>query len=207
MNMYSKEYFYNYLYISNKAIEEIVKETTKENLSRFVFSYGRVLITFYELDDLASAESFFEAFELWKQAACMLTYRELFTIYPINKNFDGYKYEIKDYWSTKEYIEENINDLNETVEEDVLMELIMEYHNSDLFRIAMRYVKAIDFYHECKYGFTVMDEFLDSVGAISIPRDSKGNLIGIVDGKVVKKPKEDTFIEMDKKEKSNLRII
>ena len=208
MNMYDKEYFYNYLYISNKAIEEIIKETTKENLSRFVFSYGRVLITFYELDDLASVESFFEAFELWKQAACLLTYRELFTtVYPIDKHYDGYKYEIKDYWSTKEYIEENINDLNETVEEDVLMELIMEYHNSDLFRIAMRYVKAIDFYHECKYGFTVMDEFLDSVGAISIPRDSKGNLIGIVDGKVVKKPKEDTFIEMDKKEKSNLRII
>ena len=152
-------------------------------------------------------ENLFECFETWKQAACMLTYKELFTIYPIEKDFEGYKYEMKDYWSTKEFIKENIDDLDEFVEEDVLMELIMEYDNNDLFRIAMRYVEVIEFFHKQKYGFTVLDEFLDSVGVDTIPRDSKGNLIGIVDGKVVKKPKSDTFAEMDKKEKSNLRII
>ena len=207
MNMYSKEYFYNYIYISNKAAEEIAEGITKDNLSKFVFSYGRALITICEIDDLESAKAFHESFETWKQAACMLTYRELFTIYPIEKDFDGYKYEMKDYWSTKEYIEENIKNLDDFINEDTLIELMMEYDNNDLFRIAMRYIEIVEFFHRQKYGFSVLDEFLDSVGVSEIPRDSQGNLIGIVDGKVVKKHKEDTFIEMGKKEKSKLRII
>ena len=207
MNMYSKEYFYNYIYISNKAAEEIAEGITKDNLSKFVFSYGRALITICEIDGLDSAKAFHESFETWKQAACMLTYKELFTIYPIEKDFDGYKYEMKDYWSTKEYIKENIKNLDDFIDEDTLIELMMEYDNNDLFRIAIRYIEIVEFFHRQKYGFTVMDEFLDSVGVDTIPRDSKGNLIGIVDGKVVKKPKSDTFAEMDKKEKSNLRII
>lgn len=205
MDMYNEKYFYNYLYISNKAAEEITEGRIKESLSKFIFSYGRSLITFCETNDMNSAEALFEAFETWKQAACLLTYRELFTTYPIEKDFDGYKYGMKDYWSTKEFIKENIDNLDDFVDEEVLMEIIMEYDNNDLFRIAMRYIEIIEFFHRHKWGFSVLDEFLDSVGVSEIPRDSKGNLIGIVDGKVVKKPKEDTFVELDKKEK--FRVI
>lgn len=205
MNIYSEEYFINYLMTANKALEELDKDKTKESMMKYVFNYGRAFICCYDIDRIEEMENLFECFETWKQAACMLTYRELFTIYPIEKDFDGYKYGMKDYWSSKEFIEESIDDLDEFVEEDVLMEIIMECDNNDLFRIAMRYVEIIEFFHAHKWGFTVLDEFLDSVGVEPIPRDSQGNLIGIVDGKVVKKPKEDTFVELDKKEK--FRVI
>ena len=144
MNMYDEKYFGTYLYVANKALEELDKDKTKESMMKYVFNYGRAFITFYEIDDIEVMKNLFEAFETWKAAACMLTYRELFTIYPVTKNYNCCEYDWEeDYWASKKFVEEKIKNLDDFVDEDLLIELLYSYANDDLFRIYMRYVEIV----------------------------------------------------------------
>lgn len=63
------------------------------------------------------------------------TYRELIDIFPIRKDFDGWKYEAKDYWSTKEYLKDK--DLDSVVGESI-DEFLWTYYNSDIMNFGIK---------------------------------------------------------------------
>ena len=203
MNIYGIENCKMYCRIARKTVENIYKGD-RYALRSFVLVEGRIIVMLGQLEPRPNKE-IKVAFNFWRDYAEKLTYGEFMQIYPISKEYDG-NGEWKDYFSVRKYLNENKIDPDEIIGENLLY-FMMEYCNLETDFIFVEFMEMVNHMQKEIYGFDVLDEFLDSVGADTIPRDSHGNLIGIVDGKVVKKPKEDTFAEMDKKEKTKLRII
>lgn len=205
MNIYGIENCKMYCRIATKALENIYKGD-RYALRSFVLVEGRVIVMLGQLESRPNKE-IKTAFNLWRDYAEQLTYGEFMQIYPISKEYDGHG-EWKDYFSVRKYLDDNKIDPGEIIGENLLY-FMTEYCSLETDFIFVEFMQMVDCMQRERYGFDVLDEVLDSAGVESIPKDSHGNLIGVVDGKVVKKPKDESFsgYSKTKNEKSKFKII
>lgn len=90
----------------------------------------------------------------------LITPREFLTMFPIKKEFDGQKYECKDYFYTKEYL--STIDLDEPISEP--FEFLWDYWNSDTARFLMNVMGAMSDVRKEQTGKGIMQEFLEKEG-------------------------------------------
>ena len=110
-----------------------------------------------------------------------LTPRELEQLFPITKEYDGAKYECKDYYYTKNYLKQLPQ--GKPIGDGIL-DLLWEYHNIDLRFFNIRLFSAIDDMRKFFEGKgSMMTEFLADHGVQSLilHKDSKGREF-IIDG-------------------------
>ncbi len=78
----------------------------KDTVKKIVFYGVKSIITKSKPTTYDEAMHDFQLISVVKGLVGKLTPREFMTIFPINKKFDGDKYQMKDYFSTMESIEE-----------------------------------------------------------------------------------------------------
>lgn len=66
-----------------------------------------------------------------------LTYKEFMNIFPIEKSYDGDKWECKDYFSTMDYLKDK--NLDDVIGENAF-DLIWKYHNEDVIEFGVEYM-------------------------------------------------------------------
>jgi len=91
----------------------------------------------------------------------MLTPIEVEQLFPIEKEYDGEEYGIKDYFYTREYLDgldqdKQIHDEVET--------LIMEYQNIHINVFAANWMSAISAVHRFETGMTLAEQFANETG-------------------------------------------
>ena len=101
-----------------------------------------------------------------------LTYKEFMQIFPIEKSYDGDKWECKDYFSTMDYLKDM--DLDDVIGENAF-DLIWEYHNKYVRKFGVKYMMYI----EKEYVNQGGKSFIDMLG---IPKKSQITMYDI-DGK------------------------
>lgn len=127
----------NYLYL--KAWDRTLKEYT-ENLDiankliyiqRLIFYGVRTVITnpVREHTTREQAEWDFQFITIIKSLVGLLKPSEFMLLFPIKKDYDGHKWQTKDYFYTRDYI--NTLDPDEPIGEEVLM-FLLEYTNKDI---------------------------------------------------------------------------
>ncbi len=89
-----------------------------------------------------------------------ITFNEFINMFPITKQYDGKKYECKDYFSTIQYL--NTVDLCSKIEDNV-DNLLINYYNSDIARYQISKIMLIDElrWHEGKC--SLLEEWVDTV--------------------------------------------
>ena len=96
-----------------------------------------------------------------KNIAGTLTPREFQTIFPIAKYYYGERYEMKDYFHTKKYIEEFGVD---KVIGDKITEFFWEYMNKDTRQFEVQFMSVASKVRRIEGGMGFMEEFLSEQG-------------------------------------------
>lgn len=91
-----------------------------------------------------------------------LTPKEFSQIIPIDKEFDGAKFEMRDYFTTIEFIE-NIG-WNHKIPNG--FEFLMNYWNQDVIMYAVNLMTTISDYQQRQTGKSIMQTFLEDQGVI-----------------------------------------
>ena len=147
-----------------------------ENYKKLVYWSIRHL-PYYETNN---AEEKFAYISCLKNCLKKLTYREFINLFPIAKEYDGAKWEMKDYYSTMEYLDGK--SLDDYIKEP--LDLIFEYYNWDIIIFGVEVMSATSEMNKIQTGIDITEAFMFPD---QYPTDSKGNLIGVTsDGKVHK---------------------
>lgn len=112
-----------------------------------------------------------------------LTFLDVLNIFPITKDYNGYKYSARDYWSTKEYLK--TVDLNEKIGDNI-DDFYLEYYNKDIVSFLIRRMLLAQKINP-EGQFQLMDNFLNmnNIETYKLDKD-KNILIGRTTGKVYK---------------------
>lgn len=98
-----------------------------------------------------------------------LTLRNFVTTFPIEKTYDGEKWECKDYFSTMEVL--SSMDWNKPIGRDELLELLWDYDNADLRHAYMEYTSAMSAMYKAQTGKGIMEKFFEDRGVPTYTMD------------------------------------
>lgn len=184
--IYSRLFFY--------YIEKFLKDTTNRTVSKKAVYNGIKMILTDSQDNLKSqdrVEHQFQIISLVKNVIGNLTPNEFMQLFPIKKEYDGHKWETKDYFYTRDYI--NNLDINTPIDEqeDPLM-FLWEYVNDDIESFNIRSMLALSKLRQFMGHPSLGEEWADMNGleTHTMHQDQKGNKF-LIDrqGKVLKAAK------------------
>lgn len=144
--LYYREMFYTDEFDAKKAVFYGVKYAIRTIINT-ESTEKEVLQFLTDLSDIAAIMS-------------NLTYREMIQIFPIGKDFDGWKYEAKDYWSTKEWLERI--DLDSKLGDNV-DNFLWFYYNIDIMNFGIKRTLMADKVMKFQTGRGIMEGFLDVI--------------------------------------------
>ena len=90
-----------------------------------------------------------------------LTYREFMNIFPIEKSYDGDKWECKDYFSTMDYLKDK--NLDDVIGENAF-DLIWEYWNDDVIEFGVEYMVFLSRERRKQTGKGIAEEYFEDKG-------------------------------------------
>lgn len=169
----------------------------RDNLKRAVF----YAVKYYGLEridrrhsgeprTLKQVQSDFYLLEVVKTLMGQLTPRELMSMFPIAKKYDGEKWDCKDYFFTVEKLKDF--DMDTPLGDEGLENFLWSYWNDDLFAFDMVALSIISNIYKAQTGKGIMEEWCEKQGISSytIQEDIgviKNNLTGEI-SKLSKKP-------------------
>ena len=172
-SIFTKELIFKQLTV---VIDSYKVNPNHENYKKLVYWSIRHL-PYYENNNV---EEKFAYISCLKNCLKKLTYGEFINLFPIAKEYDGAKWEMKDYYSTMEYL--NDKSLDDYIEDP--LELIFEYYNWEIIVFGVEVMSVTSEMNKIQTGIGITEAFMFPD---QYPSDSKGNLIGITpDGKVHK---------------------
>lgn len=104
-----------------------------------------------------------------------LTLRNFVTIFPIDKTYDGDKWEEKDYYYTTQVLSEM--DWDKPIGRDELSELLWDYMNADLRHAYMEYTSAMSAMFKAQTGKGIMEKFFEDRGVPTYTMDKETGIM------------------------------
>lgn len=126
-----------------------------------------------------------------------LTIRDLVTMFPIRKDYDGEKYQCKDYFYTVDVLSKM--DWDEPIGRDNVFSLMWDYCNEDLERILGEYMCLVSELHKKKTGKGFAEVFAEM---FDIPSYSINEDAGLIQDN-----QTGEIIKMDEKKPSHIKMI
>ena len=188
--------------IIKKTVNAFDKDTNdRVALKRLVLWLGRYITWTYDHKELFNIETIFTMSEIYKSYVADLTYKEFMEIYPIDKRYDGARWETRDYYSTIEFLSDI--DLDSKIGgEKQVMDLFWEYDNWELLDVASDSMCIMSAMSRKLLGVDPTEAFITKEE--NYAHDSKGNIVGVTeDGKTHKVP---SFWN-NKKYQSHLSVV
>lgn len=143
-----------------RAYQRQLAKKKDVSIQRLVFygikCYGR----WYEKPTKKDSWTVYQEIHRTLDLMTLITPRQFLTIFPIKKEFDGQKYECKDYFYTKEYL--STIDLDEPISEP--FEFLWDYWNSDTARFLMNVMGTMSDVRREQTGKGIMEEFFEKEG-------------------------------------------
>lgn len=143
--------------------DNLCKAVNNRDAKKIAF-FGIKFIRMIRKNDIQSyneAMSYMKLIYMIDVYASSLTYNEFINIFPIKKEYDGERFECKDYFSTLEYLKNF--DLDCSIGEDI-NELYWSYYNSDIMAYGVNCILLVDLLRRHEGEQSVAQEFADMVG-------------------------------------------
>lgn len=117
-----------------------------------------------------------------------LTLRNFVITFPIDKTYDGAKWEEKDYFSTMEVLSKM--DWDKPIGRDELLELLWDYDNEDLRHVYVEFTTAMSAIYRAQTGKGIAETWLDDLGIPTYTEDREtGIMINNQTGDIMKTKK------------------
>lgn len=103
----------------------------REQLKIFTYLQVKLLsVEQHKKSEIEDMEILFSCYSSTTDLLALLTPREFMQMFPIEKEYDGNKYQTKDYFSTMEEI--NKLDIDQPIGEEKIMSFLWDYHNREI---------------------------------------------------------------------------
>lgn len=151
------------------------KELTRECYKKIAFLGVKTIVSCPKKDNITYNEALtiFKTISFIKNIMSNLTVKEFVNIFPIQKVYDGKKWECKDYFYTKDYLKGFAE--NEVIGEKI-DELMWEYVNINIRDFNISYLMSIDYLRRFEGEKSMMEEWADMNGIDTylLKKDDKG---------------------------------
>ena len=127
------------------------------------------------IESLEEVQKKFEFFNVIFSVLGCLTVKNFITTFPITKEYDGEKWQSKDYFYTMDVLSKM--DWDKPVGRDKISELLWDYQNKDLRNVYIDYMCAASALYRAQTGRGIAEEWADDMG---IPTYSVDNEEGFV---------------------------
>lgn len=125
-----------------------------------------------------------------------LTLRNFVTTFPIDKDYDGHKWECKDYFYTMDVLSKM--DWDKPIGRDELSELLWDYENADLRHAYIEFTTAMSAIYRSQTGKGIAEAWLDDMGIPSYTMNKEtGIMINNQTGDIIK-PKKASHLHIVK---------
>lgn len=165
-----------------RAIEKFANKYPEFNgddnelLKKFIYLQVKSLsVEKHKCNEVDEIELLFSRYSATTDLLAMLTPIEFMQMFPIAKNYDGKKHQMKDYFSTM--VEINKLDLNKPIGEDEIMYFLWDYHNWDITKFEVYKMSAMSDLRRCQGEKGLMEEFCEQN---NIPTYSHYEKLGIL---------------------------
>lgn len=130
---------------------------------------------------LEEAQAAFQLIDAIFTVCGYLTLRNFVTTFPIDKTYDGAKWECKDYFYTMDVLPSM--DWDQPIGRDELSELLWDYMNADLRHAYLEFTTAMSAIYRSQTGKGIEEQFCEDngIGTFSVDRDTgimRDNLTG-----------------------------
>ena len=125
-----------------------------------------------------------------------LTLRNFVTTFPIDKTYDGAKWECKDYFSTMEVLS-NMN-WDKPIGRDELSELLWDYDNEDLRHAYVEFTTAMSAIYRAQTGKGIAETWLDDLGIPTFTEDKETGIMKNNRTGDIMKPKKVSHLQIVK---------
>ncbi|MGE7840132.1 hypothetical protein ACQKNX_05005 [Lysinibacillus sp. NPDC093712] len=137
-------------------------EYDKDTLKKLIWSGVKMIIASESRsNNKEGLENKFSLVTFINSLMAQLTPREFQNIFPINKEFDGERWEVKDYFYTRKYIEKFGED--KVIGED-MDEFLWEYQNWTISFYMLEMMGITSDLRQLETGKSIMEEFLEEQG-------------------------------------------
>lgn len=171
-----------YLTCFSKAVRNFDIEVVNDNFKRVIFYGIKAINRSKEPTNYEGYENTFQLISTMKDLIGKLTPNEFMNIFPIKKDFTGYKYEMKDYYSSIEFI--NNLDRNKPIGDNVSY-FLMEYTNKDIDKFVIKSVMTLSRLREQQGHLDLFEELMASEGheTPNTFKNSKGQAMYVKGGR------------------------
>ena len=125
-----------------------------------------------------------------------LTLRNFVTTFPIDKTYDGEKWECKDYFSTMEVLSEM--DWDKPIGRDELSELLWDYDNSELRHAYVEFTTAMSAIYRAETGKGIAETWCDNMGITTYTEDRETGIMKNNQTGDIMKPKRVSHLQIVK---------
>ena len=157
--------------LKERKQEQECNNERKDTLLRVVFYGIKSSIYTPESINYEQALTEFQFISAMKDIIAKVTPNEFMSVFPVEKYFKGYKHDMKDYYSTMEYL--STLNLDEPLGEGALM-FLAEYMNNDVHRFFVRSVVSLSSLRQYEGHIDMYEEFMAAQGA-NTPNTFKNN--------------------------------
>lgn len=122
--------------------------------------------------------------------------KNLIKVFPVTKDFDGAKYECKDYFYTMNILREK--GLDNAVGRDNVFELLWDYQNDDLWDIFSFFLSCMSTIHREQTSMGIAEEFFSKQGVSMSSIDFERGIMVDDNGKISKISNKPSYLQVVK---------
>lgn len=169
-----------YMKVYLKSLRKILREENEisEHIKKTVFYGVKAITTRPRLDYITREEVIqrFQTINIIQDCIGLLTPREFMNIFPIAKEYDGHKWQMKDYFYTVNYI--NTLDIDTPIGMgEKALDFLWEYYNRDIIKFSVETMCCMSDLRKLEGQPSLMEEWAaeNGIKTYSMHTDSKGN--------------------------------
>lgn len=125
-----------------------------------------------------------------------LTLRNFVTTFPIDKDYDGAKWECKDYFYTMDVLSKM--DWNKPIGRDELSELLWDYENTNLRHAYVEFTTAMSSIYRSQTGKGIAEQWCEDMGIPTYTEDRETGILKNNQTGDIMKPKKASHIQIVK---------
>ena len=150
-----------YLNAYNRKFSELQNDPENRTTIKQLVFYGvrHMNLLNYEFEDIESIEIRLAEFNVLFAFIGDLTPTELITIFPVDKIYNGDKFQCKDYFFTMNELEKI--GMNKKIGTDNVFDLLWDYQNHELRELLVKYMGVISDIRRVQTGIGIMEEWAE----------------------------------------------
>lgn len=176
----SYDMFSLYMGAYSRTVDEFSKQADEDTCMDFIkklITYGVKIVNSKPIEKFTSmqiARNNFEFADSIQSLMGLLTPKQFESLFPIKKDFDGHKYECKDYFYTRKYIDNLEQD--KPIGADKIPRLLWAYVNDELMDFSLEIMDYIDNIRRLNGEPSCIEEFFQKEGlkTYTMHEDEKG---------------------------------